>query len=616
MWYELIAPKIGPEFEITQRNDFQLDEHELSEIVAREFVQNALDARSAMDAVVRVRMRLVPRLSDPQYLSGLLEPLRPHTDACRIEWDAHRPPAALILEDFGTTGLAGAVDRMEDAGVPWSDFWWRFGRSGKTGAKQGRNGLGRISYAVASEASAFFVLTRRRGEGGSLLKGMALLNLRTVRGKRLKPLMYWGKSRIGEEGVRPYGDADAESVRFRKAFGVEREEPGVTVIIPLPAVSDAGGWREGMIRHIVTNQFPAILKGKLALEIGGEAIGPANLEKYLPAGERGFLNFVRQALGRPDGLPTVTLREDWHEAGELKPEHLAGEQAEALAARPGAGGILRVIAPLEVRRRLGGRRSEPEDGRITAFLRRPSDGESRDLFVRDDLAVTDEKHLQGRPLHALIVAEGDCVAELLGDAETPAHTRWRLKSDRLDSKYTNAAAVIRATRRLAREMHDLLFGRREERDVNALLHFFARPAGAARRAGEGETVSRPELPPPAREPVVIEPLNGRGEGGFRIRYRPPEGAAETRRLRVTLGYRTVDGTSRYDEGDFTFTGAEALRVEVTPPASWQRGSAPNEVMVTLPPQTAAVSVSGLDPRRNLKVEARILPAEDEDGAEE
>ena len=66
----------------------------------------------------------------------------------------------LVIEDFGTTGLTGAVDIKDDG--QFCGFWRRFGRSNKKQAQGGRWGLGKLVFPSASQVRTVVGLTRRR----------------------------------------------------------------------------------------------------------------------------------------------------------------------------------------------------------------------------------------------------------------------------------------------------------------------------------------------------------------------------------------------------------------------------------------------------------------------
>ena len=75
----------------------------------------------------------------------------------------------LVIEDFGTTGLKGAVDVKDDG--QFCGFWRRFGRSNKKQAQGGRWGLGKLVFPSASQVRTVVGLTRRAGDAKQLADG-------------------------------------------------------------------------------------------------------------------------------------------------------------------------------------------------------------------------------------------------------------------------------------------------------------------------------------------------------------------------------------------------------------------------------------------------------------
>ena len=139
------------------------EEYAGNDALVREVLQNALDAKAG-GGPVRVHFALHAAAAGPPpaRLDDYLARLRPGLS----ERDAG-PAGFLVIEDFGTRGLEGAIDRNSDppAGhaaredLYW--FWRNVGRSGKTGNDLGRWGLGKVVYRAASRSRCMFALTVR-----------------------------------------------------------------------------------------------------------------------------------------------------------------------------------------------------------------------------------------------------------------------------------------------------------------------------------------------------------------------------------------------------------------------------------------------------------------------
>src|SRR5216684_2836929 len=95
------------EQELTQRDQFNNDEVELTEALVREVIQNSTDAPSGAGPV-KVRFAIVERTGDDaRRVAQLFDALRPHLKACEIDDSVLDQPSArvLLVEDFNTKGL-------------------------------------------------------------------------------------------------------------------------------------------------------------------------------------------------------------------------------------------------------------------------------------------------------------------------------------------------------------------------------------------------------------------------------------------------------------------------------------------------------------------------------
>jgi hypothetical protein len=136
---------------LTQQNQFNNDEAALAEAIVRETVQNSTDAQAKASVPVRVRFAIneIEASNDRAFFEEIIAGLSSHLRACGMPVPASSEPLkALVVEDFGTTGLTGSVE-LKDNGQ-FSGFWRRFGRSNKQGTKGGRWGLGKLVFPSAN----------------------------------------------------------------------------------------------------------------------------------------------------------------------------------------------------------------------------------------------------------------------------------------------------------------------------------------------------------------------------------------------------------------------------------------------------------------------------------
>lgn len=216
------------EQEVTEIDQFNSETVDLQEALVRESAQNSQDARAGKEPV-RIRVGL----SSPEstYLAVLTEQLEPRVTAAGFDWPKDFEPSAIVLEDFGTKGLTGAVDDHHSTDN-YRSFFFRHGGSYKSGAQNGRWGLGKLVFPMSSRARCFFGLTRREGDTGSLLLGETVLRTHRHNGRKYAPHGHFG--RLAGERILPLTDQRFLN-EFSAQFGLKRTiEPGLSVVVPWP----------------------------------------------------------------------------------------------------------------------------------------------------------------------------------------------------------------------------------------------------------------------------------------------------------------------------------------------------------------------------------------------
>src|SRR5258708_1703059 len=159
---------ITPKFE-----DFFLDtDSTAADNLVREVTQNAGDASVKPEGEVTVSFRF-GEMSVQRFSQRYMRGLEPHLFACDNNKAAailkeQTPVGFLIIEDFGTTGLKGSIERDADESN-YNRFWWRYGDSGKQGEEGGRHGVGKTTISSSSRLRFFFGLTVIKQEPRALL---------------------------------------------------------------------------------------------------------------------------------------------------------------------------------------------------------------------------------------------------------------------------------------------------------------------------------------------------------------------------------------------------------------------------------------------------------------
>lgn len=600
---KLLVRQVQPdevEQDVTQRDQFNTDEVGLGETLVREAHQNTMDGRSHMnDGPVRTRLRIVDSSDgNAGFWGPILEPLRPHLNRCGIDitgLDLARP-RLLLIEDFGTTGLLGAVDHKDSRN--FSDFWRRMGRSHKHGSHGGRWGLGKLVFSSASRIRTFFGLTIRDDDPArtAFLMGQAVLKNHDLNGASYAPHAFFGIP--AENGLQlPVSDPELLQ-QFTEAASLSRtNEPGLSIVIPC-VQSDIT--IEALMPHVIRNWFFPILTGHLVVEIGDHVIDAESFAAL--AREHGgtelqdgsMIEFIRDLKAASEAVPAVTLSPAADIFAGIDETRVC-ELREAY----NQGSLISVRIPLVLRRKAGG---IPLQTHVDAYLKsapeRPS-GEA--VFVRGALTLPGESRgFRGRSCFAALVAQQRDVVEFLGDAENPAHTRWTGTAEKVTQNWANPSARLREIRAILNVLYNRIVETGERLHEDALLDFFSiKNVGVEDQSKSKKPIIRkPKVPPIPPRPAAYR-IQQR-QGGFRVAGSDPDQIPFELRVRVAYDVARGDPLGRFSPYDFDFQKKE-IHVEAEG-ANVQVVSA-NELRVEAVAEGFNVVVSGFDPERDLFLRA-------------
>jgi hypothetical protein len=190
-WYFRDISDDPSEKELTQQDQFNNDEVALAEALVRETIQNSTDAGiNGSQVRVRFALRTIPTPVGTSIIRQIVDGLYPNLRASELSLPQLRDRARLlVVEDFGTTGLQGAVD-VKDNGQ-FCGFWRRFGRSNKKEAQGGRWGLGKLVFPSASQVRTLLGLTRRSDDASTWLMGQAILRNHQIDGIEKDSVGFW-----------------------------------------------------------------------------------------------------------------------------------------------------------------------------------------------------------------------------------------------------------------------------------------------------------------------------------------------------------------------------------------------------------------------------------------
>ena len=597
-WYFRDISNDPSEKELTQQDQFNNDEVVLAEALVRETIQNSTDAGISDKVPVRVRFALSHPTSaaSQNFFSSLLDGLTPHLEACGLAV----PTGAekfLVIEDFETTGLEGAIDRKDNG--QFCGFWRRFGRSNKKGALGGRWGLGKLVFSSSSSIRTLIGLSRRAGQDPVCLMGQAILRNHRIGEVETDSVGFWCAP--GAKKGLPSTDASLCQDFARATLLGRTDQPGLSLVIPyvLPEIQP-----QHLILATLKNYYFPILTGRLVVyvngtpiaadsfdqvsaELGGEAIAPS------------VLRFVRQLQSLRASLPLM-LPDSW-QSKAITGEVLGEEIATRLRSQFKAGEMLYIRAPLSVN--LKAEKGRSLKTHIDLFLRPSIPGErSQTLVVRGSITVpTEGKKARLPDCHAALVADDPVISQLLGDSENPAHTQWNERAERLRANWTGAHTVLRRIRAVLHEIHAVVADRIERDDPLALLDFFSIPRERAKTpALRGAAEATKDLPPPRPKPFRIQ----RRSGGFTLLPNPKvQPDSFPLKIHLRCAYDVLNGNPfrRFSDDDFSFF-KDRLKIERHNADCWPTD--PNQIDIEARSPDFRIEVTGFDDNRDLVVEAQ------------
>jgi len=618
MSWRYIEKRIGDvEQEVTQRDQFRNEDLNLSETLVREAVQNSLDAGPKAGTAagsVTVTFTDLKTTGDTQktFLTGLLKEHLKHAEAAGLDTASvdFGNPGAILIEDFGTCGLTGAVDQWEDS--HFCDFWRRHGKSHKSGTARGRHGLGKLVFSCSSKLGAFFGSTVRVGDAGQYVMGQCVLNLRNVDGTTYLPHGFF--SDMINDGPQaglqiPLQDADLVG-DFHKHLGLARQNnPGLSIVIPFP-VDDLSV--EKMISIGIVNYFFPILTGNLVLRFNDTEVNAATLralaETYAKDGIHDAdarFDFIESVSSCMASGSAIEIKDTaWASDGRLTESVFDPAQLDTMRKQFRDGELVALKLPIPISHKTNGRTVS----HFSIFVQRPAElTKGDDFYVRNGLTVPKERRFGDRKSLGALIANETEVAGFLGDAENAAHSSWSGVAEKLKNNYKNCENTLRAIRHSLVQFHDLLAQVLEEEDEEALLDVLWVDAGKAGKATKKKKDKEPPTPPepppePTPRPIRIE----KSTGGFVVRPTPSTAAALPITFSVRAAYDRLRGDPFGKHSDLDFDFKRAGDVVINPHNVELEETTTNGVLVKITDPDFRLEISGFDPNRDLVVKAEVV----------
>lgn len=590
--------------------------------LVREAVQNSLDAATGPVAQVRFFLSgddgaLGGHVAAP-YFDGLWD----HIDASDADAAQLRdePCRFLTVEDFGTSGLTGDPGQTTEPTSETVNNFFYFvraeGKSGKSGSDRGRWGLGKYVFVQASEANTLFALTARADDEptgpGPLLIGQAVLRHHEVGSTGYEPDGWWSEV---TQGRVPVPISDEHLIRqFRGDWGVNRtDEPGLTVVVPYVDHELSG---EQLLESVVADYFVAVLAGSLVVEIEAPDVGVVHIA-------RDTIGKVIDSLANHDGRAELRKMADLAAWGQsLAPaQYILTELNEgnprwapelvSVKARADIDQALRTDGRAAVRIpvRLMLKNGEQPDSWLDILFAVDPDHRGTPLFVREGIIVSEVRSQSLPRIRALVLIDHAPMANMLGDAEGPAHTNWSDRSDKLRTKYRYGPQWLTFIRQAPSQIMRIVEGDDESVDERLAMEFFSIPrheADHVRSGGRGADPgpdTGPVLPPPPPSPQAVRVTAI--DGGFSLHLNPAVGHVRAVTAEVAYDVRRGNALSRWQPEDFEWRD---LDVSVTGGRvkEFRENRAEFDVSEA---GGFAVHVRGFDSKRDLRVVAKEVQAE-------
>jgi hypothetical protein len=599
-----------------------------AEALVRESIQNSLDARLPGE---RVEVRFfvsgdtAPAGANTisRFTQGLLPHLKAKNNGLRDIPNAAEPCRFLVVEDFGTSGLVGDVSQWKHIKGIRNDFYSFLraeGQSDKSDSARGRWGIGKFVFPRVSRASCFFAVTKGAGNPAKALMGRAILRSHEVGDVTYVPDGYFGTKDTSL--VLPVA-LDETIKEFSKIFRLSRnDESGLSVVVPW---YDDSVSIDSILTAVIRDYYYAVMSGQLKVVVEDpvtrfmldsdtiDGVVETRAEE-LRVEMRPFLTLAKWSL-MVEGKDRVTLQ---------SPSTLYGPAWEASMIPPSAGKELQSAlnrgenVALRVPLLVKPKKVNAQQTHFDVFLMKSSsDTAGRVTFIREGIIVTAAGGKRPPGINALVVIDKGPLANLLGDAENPAHTEWRKETSGLQEKYSYAANYLVFVKQSVGAIARFLSEGDVDPDKDLLLDVFSLPPDTddadlsqtvkpkAKQSVENVTPVVPQITARPRRFQLVPTHDG-----FTITEGAKD-AIQPTQLLVSVGYDVRGGSplKQYHEADFNLARAPiSIRAEGGAEISVVEG---NHLIATLSAIPFRITAQGFDPHRDLFVQ--VIPRDEADG---
>jgi len=555
---------------------------EISSLV-RESIQNSLDAKNedSIDPVLlKFSISEISKKVASEYFYDLSDHLVSSIPGSRffLESEVCR---TLIVEDFNTSGLLGnsRKDSLNDKDDPAKNsfyyFVWAEGSSAKTEGNRGRWGIGKIVFPRLSSIKTFFILSNRRKEFApckdeQILLGMSILKGHSLAGKTYQPDGWW--SEFTQEGI-PIPVAKDIHPKFKKDWNLHRvEETGLSIVIPyIPEFITKELIRDCVIR----DYFIAIQQGLLVVEISDtestykldklnlrtECLNIGVDDRIANSKTRdemvNLIDMVSDSQQPQAKLFSIEINDDFE--NRWNSIFIDAEMAEDALNELDSGNTVN----FKIAVKIPNKDSFAFDN-FTIHIRRMTDVRTSAVFCREGIVIPSASPNLIRDHLVLVIASEGILANLLADAEGPAHEKWSDKTDKFRQNYpgSKGGQILTFLRKAPSEMIFKIRGNASQKDSTAFANFFPLPGdpklGSAgknepEKTGEGVRPKEPIKPEIVRNEQKFQIDSS--TNGFSIKSITDNTTLIGKEIEALVAYkvRSGDSFSKWQVEDFDLT---------------------------------------------------------------
>jgi len=555
---------------------------EISSLV-RESIQNSLDAKiekSTDPVLIKFSISEISKKIAVEYFHDLSEHLLNSIPGSKIFLESEKC-RSLTVEDFNTSGLLGNSrrDSLNDKDDPSKNsfyyFVWAEGSSAKTEGNRGRWGIGKIVFPRLSNIKTFFVLSNREIEFApckdeQVLIGMSILKGHSLAGKTYQPDGWW--SEFTTEGI-PIPVAKDIHPKFKRDWNLHRvEETGLSIVIPyIPEFITKDLIRDCVIR----DYFIAIQQGLLVVEIS-DAESTYKLDKLnlraeclnIGVDDRiansktrdemvSLIDMVSDSQLENAKFFSVNVNEEFE--NRWNSIYLDPIMAEAALNELDSGNTVNFKIAVKIPSR-----NTFDLDEFTVHIRRMADVRTSAVFCREGIVIPSASPNLIRDHLVLVIASNGILANLLADAEGPAHEKWSDKTDKFRQNYpgSKGGQVLTFLRKAPAEMIFKIRGNASQKDSTAFANFFPLPgdtklgsSGKTEPVKTGEGVrpkepSKPEIPRSEHKFQIDSSTSG-----FSIKSTSDNTTLIGKEIEALVAYkvRSGDSFSKWQIEDFDLT---------------------------------------------------------------